>query len=145
MPTDNLDLPYPTTDDAPNGPAAIQALADAVDALLGSLINGATGTITASSPYTVSNTLLIKLGRLIICSGFTARASGSASSFTTFGTIPAAYRPAADGPLMTSTPLTTSGVITKGQVLASTGELQISMSGANSGSMYFLGVWQAAS
>lgn len=145
--TDNVDLPYPTLDDDPNGPAAVQALAEAADTLFTSLIDGTTGTITQASPFTVSaGYLLVKLGRIVICAVQTARASGVSSSYTTFGTIPAAFWPAADMPMASSAPAVTGSpiVITKSQV-TSTGNLQIAMSGTHASAMNVLGVWQSAS
>ncbi len=87
-------LPYPETDEAPDGPAAIKALADRLETVLNTIQTG-TGVLAiplnsganwsgATAKYQVKN------GRCFL-EGSAIRSSGST---TTVGTLPSGARPA---------------------------------------------------
>lgn len=99
--TSNYSLPYPAITDAPNGPAQIQALAEAVDSAIDTTISGVTGQdtdwsdITPTGAWSLHATIpmraRVRSGWASLYGGWTRSSSFPyvPNGWETFGSLPA--------------------------------------------------------
>lgn len=141
--TSNFDLPSPDTDDAPNVPADIKALADAAEtALTATVLDSGWVAVTAIAPFTVSSDAAVrKIGKMVVSRGYITRATGSATGMTDAAQLPSGYEPSADSFIQIGNPTSSTTIAARARIIASTRRIQVGMSGANAGEMSIVNTW----